>query len=434
MNSRRPLRIIAAGAFALVAACELVVGIKDRPLAGDNDGGQGADTAMLGESGAIDDATMQAEVAEAVATDVSAASEAAASDTLATTDTHPPKEAGPCDYALVPDPPGFDDGDAANDLVLQLAIRTVDLGIRYGSTADAGPPFPGYNLDGLMSCPDQPCLTKKPQMSNCDAGLWCGIDNAALPLFQTFAQLTSGRFNQQSFNDELAAGTFGIIFRIRAYNGGANDQNVEVAVFDSNGTLPGDGGSPEHLMPAWDGTDVWTLDYGSVIGGSGVTAYPDQIDINAYVTNRVLVAHLDHPITLYGGPILGTLVFDTTGTTITGTLTPDGNGEFQVDDGVIAGRWPTKNMQSGLKALTDPLVDGAYLCPTPTSSYPTIAKIICNGADITADPRAQNASTACDAISFATGFSASAAIMGPVTMRAPPPTTCPDSGLENCEY
>jgi hypothetical protein len=24
--------------------------------------------------------------------------------------------------------------------------------------------------------------------------------------------------------------------------------------------------------------------------------------------------------------------------------------------------------------------------------------------------------------------------MGPVTTRQPPPTTCPNSGVENCEY
>jgi hypothetical protein len=436
VSPQRPLRILAAFAFALVAACELVVGIRDRPLAGESDASPdvGATTPVEAESDALGDTTVEAEGEDVTMTSDSLMSEAASSDAIATADHPPPREAGPCDYALVPGPPGFDDGDAANDLVLQLAIHTVDLGIRYGSTAEAGPPFPGYNLDGLLSCPDQPCMPKRPQMSNCDAGLWCGVDNAALPLFQTFAQLTNGRFNQQAFNDELALGTYGIVFRVRFYNGGANDQNVEVALFDSNGTPPGDGGSPEHVPPLWDGTDIWTLDYGSVIGGSGAGAYPREIDINAYVTNRVLVAHVDHPITLYGGTILGTLVFETSGTTFTATLTPDEKGGFHVDDGVIAGRWPTKYMQSGLKAVTDPLVDGAYLCPTPTSSYPTIAKIICNGADMTADPRAQSASTACDAISFATSFTASTAVMGSVTMRSPPQTTCPDSGLENCEY
>jgi hypothetical protein len=354
------------------------------------------------------------------------------SDASGATDGHPTREGGPCDYSLVPNNPGFDDGTL--DLVLQLATRTVDLGIRYGPTADAAPPFPGYNLDRLLSCPDQPCMTKRLQASDCDAGVWCGVDNAALPLFQTFAQLTSGRFNQQSYNDELAAGNYGIVFRIRSYNGGANDQQVEFAAFDSNGTLTPDGSS-DHPMPVWDGNDVWTLDYGSVIGGTGVTAHPNEIDINAYVANHVLVAHVDHPITLYGGPILGTLVFQTTGTTITGTLTPDSGGtSYHIDNGVIAGRWPTQNIQSGLKAVTDPLMDGGYLCPAPGSSYPTIAKIICNGADMTADPRKQDPSTMCDAISFAFGFTASTAIMGPVTMRSPPYTTCPNSGTENCEY
>jgi hypothetical protein len=277
-------------------------------------------------------------------------------------------------------------------------------------------------------------MTARPRQSTCDAGLWCGIDNAALPLFQEFAQLTNSRFHQQAFNDEIAAGSFSFLFRIRSYNGGANDQSVEAAMFDSNGTLPGEGGSPEHVTPLWNGSDVWTIDQGSIFGGSGVTAYPNDADTNAYVTNHVLVAHIDHPITLYGGPVLGTVVFDTRGTVITATLTPNGDGTFHVDDGVISGRWPTKYIQSGLKALTDPIVDGSYLCPTPTSSYPTISKIICLGADITADPRAQSPTTMCDAISFANGFSATPGIMGPVTTRMPPYTTCPDSGIENCEY
>ena len=384
---------------------------------------------MPGQADAPGDTTMPQR--DVTTSDGSQPPSDASSDASDATDGHPTKDAGPCDYALVPDNPGFDDG--TQDLVLQLATHTVDLGIRWGVTADAAPPFPGYNLDGLLSCPDQPCMTKKPQASHCDAGLWCGVDNAAVPLFQTFAQVTNGRFNQKSYNDELAAGNYGIVFRIRSYNGGANDKSVEVAVFDSNGTLPPDGSS-DHPTPAWDGNDVWTLDYGSVIGGTGVMAYPHDIDIYAYVTNHVLVAHVDHPLTLYGGAILGTLVFQTTGTTITGTLTPDDSGTgYHIDDGVIAGRWPTQNIQAGLKATTDPLIDGAYLCPD-AGSYPTIAKIICNGAEITADPRKQDPSTLCDAISFATGFTASTAVMGPVTMRAPPYTTCPNAGIENCEY
>lgn len=431
MSSRGLRRIAAASALALVSACELVVGIKDRPLAQEPDGSSPlADSTMQGQADAPDDTTRQGEVS--TTTDAPQAPHDASSDAPGVTDGHPAKEAGPCDNALVPDNPGFDDG--TQDLVLQLALRTVDLGIRWGATADAAPPFPGYNLDGLLSCPDQPCMTKKPQTIHCDAGLWCGIDNAALPLFQTFAQLTNGRFNQQSYNDELTAGSYGIIFRVRSYNGGANDQSVEFSAFDSNGTLSPDSGS-DHPMPQWNGNDVWTLDYGSVIGGTGVTAYPHEIDINAYVNNHVLVAHVDHPITLYGGPILGTLVFQTTGTTITGTITPDSSGSgYHIDDGVIAGRWPTQNIQAGLKATTDPLVDGAYLCPAPGSSYPTIAKIICNGADLTADPRKQDPGTLCDAISFANGFTARTAVMGPVTMRASPYTTCPNAGIENCEY
>jgi hypothetical protein len=102
---------------------------------------------------------------------------------------------------------------------------------------------------------------------------------------------------------------------------------------------------------------------------------------------------------------------------------------------LIAGRWPTKYVAYGLAAVPDPVVDGGYLCASSaTSSYPIIARIICKGADVTADPRAQSPGSTCDAVSFGIGMTANAALMGPVSSRPPAPTSCPDAGLENCNY
>jgi hypothetical protein len=421
VTGRRLSRTLATGLLALVAACELVVGIRDRPLDdGSRDVRVPEDVTLL-DGDAKNDAAARSDSPD----DTSSPDESLAETTPDAGEMldamHAP-DRGPCAYAAPPPRPTVDDG--TQDLVLQLALRSVDLGIRLNPDSGEPPPRAGFNLDGLQTCPDEPCSMRSGRVPVCEAG--CNVDNAATPLFQTFAQLTNGRFNQDAFNTELTKGTWGIIFRIRHYNGGANDSQVEVSVFDSNGTMGG-------VAPRWDGNDIWTLDSSEVLAQSGVDANPAYIQIDAYVADHILVAQIDRPIRLYGGSVLGTLVFQTFGTYIVGTLTPDRPGTFRIDDGMFAGRWPTKYIAAGLEAVPDPVVDGGYLCPSSTS-YPIIARVICRGADITAELRTQNAATTCDAVSFGNGFTASAGLMGPVTTRAAPPTSCPNTGLENCEY
>jgi hypothetical protein len=422
VTGRRLPRTLAAGLLALVAACELVVGIKDRPL---DDGGRDVtvpEEGMVPNGDAKNDSTEHGDAMEEALSSGDETPAEVGPEASEMLDAMHAADRGPCGYAAPPPRPAVEDG--TQDLVLQLAVRSVDLGIRVNP--DSGPPpRAGFNLDGLQTCPDQPCSMRSGRIPVCEGG--CGIDNAATPLFQTFAQLTNFRFNQDAFNTELSAGTWGLMFRIRHYNGGANDAQVEVSVFDSNGTM---GGVP----PRWDGTDVWTLDSSEVLAQSGVDANPAYIQIDAYVADHMLVAQIDRPIRLYGGSVLGTLIFRTFGTYIVGILTPDGTGTFRIDDGMFAGRWPTKYISSGLQAVPDPVVDGGYLCQSSTSSYPIIARIICNGADITSELRTQNAATTCDAVSFGNGFTASPALMGPVTTRPQAPTSCPNAGLENCEY
>jgi hypothetical protein len=422
--ARRLPRTLAAGLMALVAACELVVGIKDRPLQGGSDAFVPEDGTLASED-ATNDSTVGSDAPEEVSNPGEEPVAETGPDAAEMLDVILAPDRGPCAFASPPPRPTVEDG--TQDLVLQLAVRTVDLGIRLNPEAGLPPPRVGFNLDGLQTCPDLPCSMRSGVAPVCDAR--CGVDNAATPLFQTFAQLTNGRFNQDAFNTELAAGTFGLILRIRNYNGGANDAQVEVAVYDSNGTMGG-------ARPLWDGTDVWTLDSSGVLAQSGVDANPAYIQIDAYVADHMLVAQIDHlPIRLYGGSVLGTLIFQTFGGTfIVGTLTPDRPGTFRIDDGMLAGRWPTKNISSGLEAVPDPVLDGGYLCPSSTSSYPIIARIICNKADITAELRTQNPATTCDAVSFGNGFTAVPGLMGSVTSRGAAPTTCPNAGPENCEY
>jgi hypothetical protein len=411
--------------LGMATACAAIVGVSDVPVpnGGNADGANEGDVVGddLGDVTTGEDDGVPSESDEARSPGAESLVEAGP-DAGEMSDAMQASDRGPCGYAAPLPRPTVDDG--TQDLVLQLALRSVDLGIRLNPDSGDPPPRAGFNLDGLQTCPDQPCSMRSGRVPFCEAG--CGVDNAGTPLFQTFAQLTNGRFNQDAFNTELTAGTWGLVFRIRHYNGGANDSQVEVSIFDSNGTM---GGVP----PRWDGTDVWTLDSSEVLAQSGVDASPAYIQLDAYVADHVLVAQIDRPLRLYGGSALGTLIFQSSGTYIVGTLTPDRPGTFRIDDGMFAGRWPTKYIAAGLEAVPDPVVDGGYLCPS-SGSYPTIARVICSGADITAEVRTQNAATICDAVSFADGFTASPALMGPVTTRPAPPTSCPNAGLENCEY
>ncbi len=321
-----------------------------------------------------------------------------------------------CPKAAMPARPAADDPSDA-DVELVFAIHTLTF-----DAPDGGPPPQiGYDLDGLCTCPEpEACVAAQKGATHCDDP--GGRDNSGASLLRTFESLSGGSlFSQSVINDGLAAGQYGIVLRVRSYNGTANDTQVELSSYVADGVAGADGGA---TSPQWNGSDPWIVDKSGVLGTQIV---PLHYDATAYVSNGVLVGHFDFPLPLGFSSVDRLDVLLTNGF-VTGTLTKSGSA-WHIDDGVAGGRWSIGDVLSQLAYVHDPANDVDYLCPT-TSTYDQIKLLVCPALDITANANAP-ATTTCDALSFALVFTAQAAQFGPI-QAFPRATTCADAGPYGC--
>jgi hypothetical protein len=273
-----------------------------------------------------------------------------------------------------------------------------------------------------------------------------GVDEATISIFNSFAKLTEGLFNQDTYNRAIAEdGANGLIVRLTGYNGGMNQMpgNLGVSIFLSDGTAMVDGGA--NPPPTWDGNDVWTLDSQSIFNGqldAGIGSLALYYDLNAYIANGVIVAkasdnnsNLEFPFRLTPsvhanpGEELGAITLLLQGTVLTANIAPAGSG-YQLTNGVISGRYATSSLTQTLGTFLDPAGGpGAHLCPgSPT--FENIQPQICRGADIFRNPVAMDAGAPCDALSLAVGFTAFPAQMGPGFVRPPDPAVCNDASTD----
>src|SRR5262249_9522403 len=104
-----------------------------------------------------------------------------------------------------------------------------------------------------------------------------GIDE--IPLSQpAFAATTEALFGRTT-----------TVFRLRGYNGEANDDRVELAAY-SGTTWDNEFEGPK---PRWDGEDRWNVTSLWLERGQLDVAAPRYRDTHAYVAQHVLVAYLD---------------------------------------------------------------------------------------------------------------------------------------------
>jgi hypothetical protein len=353
-----------------------------------------------------------------------------ASDDGPTEATTEPPDADTCAHARWPSAPAADDPSTGSPAPVVVALRTLDI----GSRPDGGaPPVYGYDLDGVCTCPAaDSCRTPSGSSQRCDED--GGRDNAGGELLRTFSAFNV--FNQDDLTRRLQAGLYGLVILLRDYNGAANDARVTVAVYISNGVnAVADGGTVP--PPRYDGTDRWTVDPGSILGGSSLdgadcatasnTCVPNYFDDKAYVADHVLVASLDFPLSLGGGANMGYIALDLTGSVVTARLVKRG-ASFALEDGRLTGRWATSKLLAGLAVLPDPFLGGAYLCgDDPT--YVSVKKTICGSTDITARAADDSKGAPCDALSVGFGFTAEPAILGRVLApRGATPRGCSDGG------
>lgn len=324
----------------------------------------------------------------------------------------PPMDAGPpCDSATWPGRPAMDDPATYDGGEFLMAIQQINFDPDAG-----GGTITGYDLDRACTCPGKPsCLPSGDAKVVCDDPN--GRDNSGGLLLASFSAFASELFDSAKINMKIQLGQFNFLIRVKDYNGAKNDTQVAAALFVSNG-MKGieDGGKP--TVPKFDGNDEWTVDPGSLFGGTGppFVPLPDSVDTMAYVTNGMLVAMINQArLQLSGNSV--TVTLDLSGAVLTGHLTP-ANGVFEMKDGVIAGRWPSRRLLVSLSVIKDTLNPGSYLCGD-SSTYANIKQLICNERDIVAALQNDNTNAYCDSLSVAFAFNAPPAKFGnPVSKSA----------------
>lgn len=389
-RTRRALAWSIAGAL-LVCACQLIAGIDGRSVAQVE---AGRDSEALLDAGAND----------------------AGSDALADGGAPGCGSYGP------PSPPVVNDGTA--DLTFTLAVRF--FGLVPGIAGGAPTPL-GMDLDHVCTCPGpESCTPLVVGAQHCDEE--AGRDSYGNTIFTTLETLTGNTF-QSNLTSRFNSGAYGLVLQIQGYNGGANDSQVKVAYYSSDGVLGMlDGGSPA----AWDGTDRWTLDSNSVFGGGGdgSVIIPNYYDQAAYVANHVLVSSVDFPLTLGGLDGDPLMILNLTGGVVTGTLTPQGSS-YAIEDGQLSGRWSTAAALAASHTLRDPLHPSQFLCPG-NMTYESGKMLTCRVADINANPVDDRTGAPCDALAVGSVFTAYPALVGGIATRPYSPDPCGEAGVDDC--
>ena len=316
-----------------------------------------------------------------------------------------------CNHARWPARPLADDDASVQNLEVYNALSFLDFGLTDGGTAKGA--TMGYDLDSICTCPG---------IDSCnpfgDSGTQCdtegGIDNSAGALLQEFSGATNF-FDQNYINNQLGAGIFGALFRVRNYNGQANDTKVELSIYVSNGTEGAQTGNP--AVPKGDGTDQWTIDPKSLLGGTimpdGGPVPNEAYDLNAYVSNYYLVGNISNmPLAIGAATGEGLITIDLTGAIVVAKLEAVGN-TFRATQGIVTGRWESKKLLTSLQVLHDPFDFDAALCGTD-QIYGLLKTKICGLQDISSNVLDDGKGAPCNALSLAFAFQSVPATYGSV--------------------
>ncbi len=327
--------------------------------------------------------------------------------------------ATPCVRARWPARPAADSPGGAPNIDFYNALTSLDFGPRDGGSAA----LTGFDLDGVCTCPEGPsCTPASGNKARCDrAG---GIDNSGEDLFAQLSQYPAF-WSPALISERLSKGVFGGLIRVRGYNGGPDDTQVEVSFFASNGTEGAQSGLPK--VPTGDGTDKWTLDPDSLLGGAIADGGPpipvSAVDVSAYVAGGKLVAHLDLPIRPRAGTPPAPVTIELSGATIMATLTRSGS-TFKMDGGVIAGRWQARKLLTALRTGRDPVTPTLSLCGTDPV-YQQVKAQVCTLPDLATNVTDDGKGAPCDAVSVGLGFTAAPATFGSVLAAG-------DAGADTC--
>ncbi len=340
-----------------------------------------------------------------------------------------PVDAAKCPLARPPARPTSE--DAADGPELVFALRNIFLiqGDEWART--------GFDLDGRCSGPpdfDVECLPQSAASPEVDGEL--GIDNSVGHNLLPLVNVVYGGELQSFVTGAQDGGNGVFIFRIRGYNGEADDPRVDVTVSQSvAGTIPlPDGSAPTLTImgtddvklpdgstpppPAWDGRDYFWLRSDTLAGGN--LEQPLVRDDNAYIAGHTLVIRpRDRVDIIFSGVGVGVLV------NLSDPL-------FAIDlaedlqtapRAVFAGRWAVTDILNTAESIGicqgDPLYDVTFAA-------------LQEAADVRSDPKTGGSGLPCDAVSIGVTADGVRARIGGVGAPNPRPDTCgnptPDAG------
>lgn len=371
-------------------------------------------------------------------------------------DTGPPEAepppADPCGHAAPPAAPPKSNTPGEDDELppFVVAVRTFSL------IPQAGAPVPGYDLDRVCTCETREPTAGEggtscrlnPKTTGCDDD--GGVDNAAFHLFDQYKQVIQID-DSANVNDEIANGFKTVLLQIAGYNGLPNDPSINVGVFPSDGVLEQPAPHPScdastantrldrpdatFWTPVHCGQDKWSIVEDAVIGKSrplvpvrtGLGWVKDGVLVVS-VNDSLQVPFFNSVISLVTARLVGRLVpLDQTMKPRDPKVPPTEAEKrlWRLDDGVLAGRIPARDILAAVGSVDDPLdkQSGKHLCTTPL--FGTVRDEVCAYLDISSNPqRDSNLDYACDAISAAFGFAASPALDGELLPRRDPANEC----------
>jgi len=217
-------------------------------------------------------------------------------------------------------------------------------------------------------------------------------------------------------NEYCEQGHNSILVGVRGWNGLADDTRVEAAIYLSRGVYDEAG---QFEIPAkWDGNDPWSVDTTSLTLGDS----PKFMDDAAYIANNVLVAHLPDGVQITFEGSTTSLELALNKSTLSMRISDD---RKSASDGVFAGVWGAQTALSSMSAFAEQ----SGIC-SDNGAFPTLIQIVSNAPDARLD-LVPKQDLACNAISFAMGFTAERAVLGS-KIDPPPkqPSQCADAGAD----
>ncbi len=314
-------------------------------------------------------------------------------------------------------PPGRPQPSASADggsTTIVAALATFDLADKNDVKQ---PSRAGYDLDMLCTCPGQRACVPKGNAGICD--LPSGVDNAG----GDWLLGLSNAVGNGGIGGGLLTGADGLLLRIRNYNEEPDDDQVEVSFFDTFGFegVQADAGAGAGPLKR-DGTDRWTVDAKSLIGG---TPYlPVAVDTRAYVRGGVVVAEVKFPVRL------GAFTFPIAAGYMTAKLVKKPIGYAMVD-GIFSVRLNASDFLTSFENVPSGLPGPGFVCGSDPY-YASIRDTLCRVLDLPTDPNSDGRETACDAVSLVLNFTSDPAVLGDVVSRPPRARPCGDAWVGKC--